>query len=66
MINQYHRDMHEIERLSSLLDTCKTTGCTQEDVQKFGVDHITAPRSTSEEPNEESNEPLTEEDKRYT
>jgi len=32
MINQFHSDMAEVDRLNELLKKCKSTGCTQKDV----------------------------------
>lgn len=67
MINQYHSDMHEIERLDKLLDQCKTTGCTQSDVAALGIDHahITGGQPDGSDSGSGSTVPLTEDDKKY-
>lgn len=48
MINQYHDDMAEIERLQALLTKCKTSGCNQADVG--GDDIFVGPTTDSEDP----------------
>lgn len=49
--------MHELERLNGLLDKCKLEGCTQDDVRKLGMDHITGGSGTSSGNNKENNQP---------
>lgn len=60
--------MHEIERLSGLLDKCKLEGCTKADCDALGMDHISCGGNSAREPGTEPDPsvPLTDADKRYT